>query len=448
MKTIPQTTDRRSCSTSKGGTQIEIGILTTDKDKKRFDQLLGHYHYLGETRPVGDFLRQVALRDGEWVGLLAWGSACYALKDRDDYVGWTPTQRAERQKLVVQNRRFLILGKKGHQPNLASQILGAAVRALPDQWLKLFGYTPLLAETFTDIEAFEGTCYKASGWEAVGMSKGYARHRPDFYVLHERPKKLWLKKLHKKALELLCAPHLPERCEQGAHSSAHGVMPIKSKQIDSLFDTLRRMPDPRADNRTFSIGSILAIIAMALLSGYRDISQLHRFGQRLKPEQRKKIGLPKKKGTHFYRVPGYKVYYNLLAKLDMDAFADLLSRWLQAHAGSLPVALAMDGKMIRDTVGIVCLADHETGVPQAMATMSQKEGEGDRCELKTAQKLILQMPDLNGKLITADALNCQVKTAQDIVAQGGEYLLQVKNNQKAVCELAAAKTINLSPLFP
>ena len=81
------------------------------------------------------------------------------------------------------------------------------------------------------------------------------------------------------------------------------------------------------------------------------------------------MGLPKKKNTQFYRVPGYKVYYNLLKKLDMDAFAALLSQWLQDHTGSLPAALAMDGKMIRDTDGIVCLADHETGVPQAMAAM-------------------------------------------------------------------------------
>jgi hypothetical protein len=172
MKTLPKSTNRRRGTKSQGKEPLEVRILTTKKDAKRFDELLGEYHYLGETRPVGDFLRQVAVRDGEWVGLLAWGSACYALKDRDKYIGWTPTQRAERQKLVVQNRRFLIPGKKGHQPNLASQILGAAVRALPDQWMEQFGYTPLLAETFTDMEAYKGTCYKASGWKPLGIQSG------------------------------------------------------------------------------------------------------------------------------------------------------------------------------------------------------------------------------------------------------------------------------------
>ena len=41
------------------------------KDRERFDEMLGEYHYLGEARPSGDFLRQVAVEDGRRVGLLA-----------------------------------------------------------------------------------------------------------------------------------------------------------------------------------------------------------------------------------------------------------------------------------------------------------------------------------------------------------------------------------------
>ncbi|MBM4147561.1 MAG: hypothetical protein FJ224_00745 [Lentisphaerae bacterium] len=33
------------------------------------------------------------------MGLLMWGSACYRLKPRDEFIGWTPTQRAQRQRL-------------------------------------------------------------------------------------------------------------------------------------------------------------------------------------------------------------------------------------------------------------------------------------------------------------------------------------------------------------
>jgi hypothetical protein len=120
---------------------------------------------LGAGRPIGDYMRQVVERDGQPVALVVWGPSCYALKDRDRWIGWSASQRVERLKLIVQNRRFLLLASKGESPNLASQTLGAALRALPGQWHEHFGYRPLLAESFTDPEAYAGTCYKASNWE-------------------------------------------------------------------------------------------------------------------------------------------------------------------------------------------------------------------------------------------------------------------------------------------
>jgi uncharacterized protein YfiM (DUF2279 family) len=45
---------------------------------------------------------------------------------------------------------------------------------------------------YRSAEAYAGTCYKASNWEAVGFSAGYSRHRADFYLPYDRPKRLWL----------------------------------------------------------------------------------------------------------------------------------------------------------------------------------------------------------------------------------------------------------------
>ena len=224
-------------------------------------------------------------------------------------------------------------------------------------------------------------------------------------------------------------------------------MPLKSAQIDSLYEALRRTPDPRGKNRTFSLAAVLSIVAMAMLSGHRDISAIHRFGQRLSQAQRKALGLPRKNGTKFVKVPGYKVYYNLLGKLDTDAFARVLSEWLSKQAGSLPASLALDGKMVRDTIGVINLVDTETGIPRAMAPMSQKQGEGERCEMKAAQKLLESQSDLSGQLISSDALHAQDRTARAIVERGGDYLSQVKNNRKSVREALEAKTQGSTPLL-
>jgi len=110
--------------------------------------------------------------------------------------------------------------------------------------------------------------------------------------------------------------------------------------------------------------------------------------------------------------------------------------------------LALDGKFIRDTVGVVCLVDHDTGVPRAMAKASKKEGEGQDCEIKAAQRMIRGQSDLSNTLTTADALHAQRQTAGDIVERGGEFIVQAKDNQKTVHKTAAKLTANLSPLLP
>jgi hypothetical protein len=48
----------------------------------------------------------------------------------------------------------------------------AAWRGTEPGWQGKHGYRPLLAETFTDIESFEGTCYKVSNWEPCCLTKG------------------------------------------------------------------------------------------------------------------------------------------------------------------------------------------------------------------------------------------------------------------------------------
>ena len=394
-----------------------------------FDGLLADHHYLGAGRPVGDYLRQVVERDGKAVALLVWGPSCYALKDRDRWISWSASQRLERLKLIVQNRRFLVLAKKGESPNLASQSMGAALRALPEQWREHFGYRPLLAESFTDPEAYAGTSYKASNWEAVGLSAGYSRHRADFYIPNERPKRLWLRPLCADARQRLRAAQLPEDCRAGLVAAASGTLPVNARQLGSLLDVFRKAPDPRDANTRYRIGPVLTIIAMALLAGRREIAEIARFATTLRQPQRRRLGLPRKKGTRaFYEVPGYGVFYQVLSRMDPEAFALRLNDWLQSRAGTLPQALALDGKMIRDHIGLLTLAQHEDGAPQAVAIYDQKEGT-PRCEQTAATGLMEQLPALDGKMITADPLHCQRQHARTIVEKGGDYLLQIKGNQ-------------------
>lgn len=418
-----------------------------EHEYKQMDALLVERHPQAAPARVGHELRLIIEQDGRWLGLMLWTSGCQRLQDRDEWIGWTHAQRAERLKLLVQLRRYLLLHESGTMPNLASKALAMAARVLPSLWKERFGFEPLLAESFSDIETQAGTCYRAAGWQAAGLSKGYAKHRGDLYSFHNRPKKVWLRPLFPKAVEWLRAPHLPQRFEKGATAAAHGQMPLKSAQMTSLAAALRRMPDPRGRNRQYPLGAVLSVMAMALLSGARDVAQIHRFSWRLKHKQREALGFRLQPGKKVFRMPGYSVYWSILRRLDLDAFVDILNDWLAAHHGTLPAALALDGKMIRDIIGVLSLVDGQTGVPVRLGVITQKEGDSERCEKNAARKMVGNMPDAQGALITGDALHTDKTMATHAVANGADYLLQVKKNQPTLHKRLAAKTAN-SPFLP
>jgi len=242
---------------------------------------------------------------------------------------------------------------------------------------------------------------------------------------------------------------VPEDARAGVVTPPSGVLPVTQPQMNSLRDVFRRAPDPRDTNTHYRIGPVLALIAMALLAGRRDIAEIARFATTLTQPQRRQLNLPRKQGTRaFHKVPGYGVFYQLLTRLDPESFAGLLTQWLLERAGTLPQALAMDGKMIRDHIGLLTLAQHEDGAPQALAVYDQKEGTA-RCEQTAATALLESLPALDGKLITADPLHCQRKTARVIMEKGGDYLLQIKGNQPKLFQQAQAlDALKDTPFLP
>ena len=63
MKRTHVQTDRRWESGTLSGKSVDIEVVGT-RERKRFDKLLGAFHYLGESRPVGDTLRMAAQIEG------------------------------------------------------------------------------------------------------------------------------------------------------------------------------------------------------------------------------------------------------------------------------------------------------------------------------------------------------------------------------------------------
>jgi hypothetical protein len=425
---------------------LSAHVITAAAARARFRAQLDAEHALGAPQPKGRRLYQVIARGNQWLGLVLWSGACWHLKDRDQWIGWDALTRAERLPLVVYQSRFLVLAET-RAPNLASQLLGAAVRALPAQWEEMFGYRPLLAETFTDPECHAGTCYKAAGWLAVGMSARDGRHCGEKFPGQARSKKLWLKPLHPRARGLLVAPQLPAAHAAGLAAHVGERCALKVAQLESLRTVLQRVLDPRSQcARRYSLGAVLTLVALGLLRGATHLSEIVRTAQRLDQRQRAHLGLPCKKGTRFRAVPTYDVFREVLRRVELEALARELTGWLQAQAGTLPRTLAVDGKTIRDHLGlIVTLVDTESGAPVAVAADVRGKGH----ELKTTQALLAsQEVNLENAVVTADSLHCQDLTAHLITREkGGDYLLQVRDNQPTLHRHAQIQLAAALPLF-
>ena len=90
----------------------------------------------------------------------------------------------------------------------------------------------------------------------------------------------------------------------------------------------------------------------------------------------------------------------------------------------------LDGKTIKSTDAIrtiekmmnIVTAYTDTGISLGQITVDSKTN-----EIPTVKELI-EMLDIEGKIITADAMHCQKETAEKIIAKKGDYVLQLKTN--------------------
>jgi len=198
--------------------------------------LMHRHHYLGDKPLCGAQLRYLIRSERYgWLGALAFNSASWALHARDEYIGWSETARRQNLCRVVANARFLIL--PGVQvPNLASHVLAAASRRLPEDWAARYGVRPVLVETFVDPTRFTGGCYRAANWIEVGETAG----RRDGIA-----KRIWLYALDAQWREQLCAA-APTRL------GAWPRPPAPAHWAEAEFATVR-VYDERLKRRLFTI---------------------------------------------------------------------------------------------------------------------------------------------------------------------------------------------------
>jgi hypothetical protein len=141
------------------------------QDSSLWNELIQRYHYLGYKALPGAQIRYRVHAGRHLVALLGFGASAWKVAPRDRFIGWTPEQRKQNLRLVVNNARFLILPWV-HGQSLASRILSRVAGRLPEDFEGRYGYRPVLLETFVQKDRFRGTCYRAANWIHVGETQG------------------------------------------------------------------------------------------------------------------------------------------------------------------------------------------------------------------------------------------------------------------------------------
>ena len=129
------------------------------------------YHFLGYKRPFGCSLRYFITSRRGRLGCLLAASGARALRERDQWIGWSAQQRLSNLPYVINNSRFLLFPWV-HVPHLASHVLGLLARQIRQDWQARWNYQPVLLETFVDPERHHGVCYRAAGWTVLGETTG------------------------------------------------------------------------------------------------------------------------------------------------------------------------------------------------------------------------------------------------------------------------------------
>lgn len=153
---------------------IELKVAYTQGSIELWKEYIERYHPQKYARPFGSNIKYLIKCKTKVLGCMLFSAAAWALEDRDKWIGWSEYDRSQRLIYVLNNTRFLILPWVKIN-NLASHVLGMAVKQIRTDCLKEHRFPPVLLETFIDIDNFKGTCYKAANWIHVGNTKGRGR---------------------------------------------------------------------------------------------------------------------------------------------------------------------------------------------------------------------------------------------------------------------------------
>jgi predicted transposase YbfD/YdcC len=207
---------------------------------------------------------------------------------------------------------------------------------------------------------------------------------------------------------------------------------MSARKLGSLLTHFQTLADPRLErSRLHDLLDIVALTICAVICGADSWVDVHKYGSAkhdwLKGFLRLRNG-----------VPSHDTFGRFFAALDPQQFQACFASWVAEVAGALDLKhVAIDGKTLRRShdrkKGQTALHLVSAWAVGCHLSLGQ-EAVAEKSNEITAIPKLLQLLDLEGALVTIDAMGCQKAIAEKITDKKGDYVLTVKENQPTLYE--------------
>jgi predicted transposase YbfD/YdcC len=198
-----------------------------------------------------------------------------------------------------------------------------------------------------------------------------------------------------------------------------------------LFDHFAHVSDPRSSNARHPLFDIFVIALCAVISGAEGWEDMEEYGQAQAEWFEQFLELP-------HGIPSHDTFRRVLSRLNPDELTQCFVDWTEALRESIGGDIvAIDGKTLRRS------CDHaasKSAIHMVSAwananrlVLGQRKVDDKSNEITAIPKL-LKMLELEGAIVTIDAMGCQKDIARSIIEQGADYVLALKDNHATLHE--------------
>jgi len=216
---------------------------------------------------------------------------------------------------------------------------------------------------------------------------------------------------------------------------AKGFAPVPPKTVSAsikkfkgtILDELKGLDDPRNKRKpNHLLSDIITIAILATLGGADNMVAVATYGREKQEWLATFLELP-------YGIPSHDTFSRVFAQIDPEQFHGFFRRWVQQLTVQLDLKIInLDGQTTRGSYDreakLKALHTVSAWAAEHHLVLAQQRVDGKSNEI-TAIPELLELLDIEDTIITIDAMGTQTKIADQIIRQGGDYILALKGNQ-------------------